>query len=206
MPYLRPSRWHSLLFTFATALAVGSMASGAEPAARESTGQPNFVVIFCDDLGYGDLGCFGHPTIRTPHLDQMAAGGMKFTQFYSAAPVCTPSRAGILTGRLPVRNGMCSNQRRVLFPNSKGGLPASEITLAEQLQTVGYQTACFGKWHLGHLPEFLPTRHGFDEFYGPWPIHWARMIELLHAVEKIKELLDDHDLQGTDLVTEGERR
>ncbi|MBW3600670.1 MAG: sulfatase-like hydrolase/transferase, partial [Planctomycetes bacterium] len=135
-------------------------------AALSAERPPNFVVIFCDDLGYGDLGCFGHPTIRTPNLDRMAAEGMKFTQFYSAAEVCTPSRAALLTGRLPPRNGMCSNRRRVLFPNSKGGVPADEITLAEALKEKGYATACIGKWHLGHLPEFLPTQHGFDYYFG----------------------------------------
>ncbi len=127
---------------------------------------PNFVVIFCDDLGYGDLGCFGNPTIRTKHLDQMAYEGMKWTQFYSASPVCTPSRAALMTGRLPCRTGMCSNKRRVLFPDSKGGIQESELTLAEQLKSAGYQTACIGKWHLGHHPQYLPTRHGFDSYYG----------------------------------------
>ncbi len=128
--------------------------------------KPNLIVIFADDLGYGDLGCFGHPTIHTPNLDRMAAEGMKLTQFYSAAPVCTPSRAALNTGRLPQRTGMCSNTRRVLFPNSKGGLQANEITLAEVLQQQGYATACVGKWHLGHLPQYLPTRHGFDSYFG----------------------------------------
>jgi len=127
---------------------------------------PNLIVIFCDDLGYGDLACFGHPTIRTPNLDRMAAEGMKFTQFYAAAPVCTPSRAALMTGRLPLRNGMCSNSRRVLFPDSKGGIPAGEITLAEALKTKGYATACIGKWHLGHLPPYLPTSNGFDYYFG----------------------------------------
>lgn len=139
-----------------------------DPAA-ESDGakqRPNLIVIFCDDLGYGDLACFGNPTIATPHLDQMAAEGMKFTQFYSAAPVCTPSRAALLTGRLPLRSGMCSNKRRVLFPDSKGGLPADEVTIAEVLKARGYATACVGKWHLGHLPQFLPTQHGFDSYFG----------------------------------------
>jgi arylsulfatase A-like enzyme len=133
----------------------------ASPAAK-----PNFVIIFADDLGYGDLGCYGHPTIKTPHLDRMAREGIRFTQFYSAASVCTPSRAGLMTGRLPIRSGMCSDKRRVLFPNSGGGIPANELTLAEGLKTQGYATACFGKWHLGHLSQFLPTNNGFDEYFG----------------------------------------
>ncbi len=135
------------------------------PAARPDR-KPNFIVIFCDDLGYGDLGCFGHPSIRTPNLDRMAAEGQKWTNFYVGASVCTPSRAALLTGRLPNRSGMMSAERRVLFPNSKGGLPASETTIAELLKTVGYATAAVGKWHLGHLPQFLPTAHGFDTYWG----------------------------------------
>jgi len=127
---------------------------------------PNFVVIFADDLGYGDLGCYGHPTIRTPNLDRMAAEGMRFTDFYASAPVCTPSRAGLLTGRLAVRSGMASSKRRVLFPESKGGLPASEITTATALKAKGYATAAVGKWHLGVVPGTLPTSHGFDSYFG----------------------------------------
>jgi len=128
--------------------------------------KPNFVVIFCDDLGYGDLGCYGHPTIQTPHLDRMAAEGQKWTSFYVAASVCTPSRAGLLTGRYPIRSGMASSKRRVLFPDSSSGLPASEITIPEALREQGYATAMVGKWHLGHLPAFLPTNHGFDSYMG----------------------------------------
>ena len=127
---------------------------------------PNVVVLFADDLGYGDLGCYGHPTIRTPHLDRMAADGMKFTNFYCAAPVCTPSRAALLTGRLAVRSGMASDTQRVLFPDSAGGLPASEITLAKLLKDKGYATTCIGKWHLGHHPQYLPMKFGFDSFFG----------------------------------------
>lgn len=127
---------------------------------------PNFVVIFADDLGYGDLGCYGHPTIATPNLDRMAAEGQRWTDFYSAACVCTPSRAALLTGRLPIRSGMCDDTRRVLFPESAGGLPPEEITMAEALKELGYATACIGKWHLGHLPQYLPTSQGFDSYFG----------------------------------------
>ncbi len=127
---------------------------------------PNIIIIFADDLGYGDLGTYGNPTIRTPHLDQMAAEGLKFFQFYSGASVCTPSRAALLTGRLPIRSGMASDRYRVLFPFSASGLPSEEITLAEALKEQGYQTGIVGKWHLGHHPQYLPLRHGFDTFYG----------------------------------------
>ncbi|MCA9125431.1 MAG: sulfatase [Planctomycetales bacterium] len=148
--------------------------------------RPNFVVIFADDLGYGDLGCFGHPTISTPELDRMALEGMRWTQFYSAAPVCTPSRAALLTGRLPMRSGMCSNVRRVLFPDSKGGLPASEVTLAEMLREAGYRTACVGKWHLGHLAQFLPTEHGFDQYFGiPYSNDMDRVADAPKGMEAI---------------------
>ena len=128
--------------------------------------KPNLVVILCDDLGYGDIACFGSPTIKTPNLDRMASEGQKWTNFYVAASVCTPSRAGLLTGRLPIRTGMCSSKRRVLFPDSAGGLPASEMTISSALKGAGYNTAAVGKWHLGHLPQFLPTSHGFDSYFG----------------------------------------
>jgi len=135
-------------------------------AAAERADRPNVVIVFCDDLGYGDLGCYGHPTIRTPNLDRMAQEGQKWTNFYAAASVCTPSRAALLTGRLPIRNGMASDRRRVLFPDSAGGLPPDEVTIAEALKPLGYATACVGKWHLGHLPQYLPTRQGFDSYFG----------------------------------------
>ncbi len=128
--------------------------------------KPNVIIIFTDDMGYGDMSGNGHPTIKTPHLDRMAYEGQKWTSFYAPAPVCTPSRAGLLTGRYPIRNGMCSDVFWVLFPESTGGLPQSEETLPELLKKVGYKTSMVGKWHLGHLPEFLPTEHGFDSWYG----------------------------------------
>ena len=128
--------------------------------------KPNIIIINCDDMGYGDLACFGNPTIKTPHLDRMAQEGQKWTSFYVSSPVSSPSRAGLMTGRMGVRTGMYGDKRGVLFPNSKGGLPSDEITLAEMLKEAGYQTGCVGKWHMGHKEEFLPLRHGFDYFYG----------------------------------------
>lgn len=131
---------------------------------------PNIIIIFADDLGYGDLGAYGHPAIRTPNLDRMAAEGQKWTNFYAQAPVCSPSRAALLTGRLPIRSGMYGSPMplapKVLRDNAAQGLPVEEITLAEALKTRGYATELVGKWHLGQLPQFLPFRQGFDEWFG----------------------------------------
>lgn len=134
--------------------------------AAATTQPPNVILILVDDMGYGDLGCYGHRVIRTPNLDRLAQEGQRWTNFYAAANVCTPSRAALLTGRWPIRSGMCSDRALVLYAGAKGGLPPQEITLAEMLKSRGYATACFGKWHLGELPEHLPCRHGFDYFYG----------------------------------------
>jgi arylsulfatase A len=135
-------------------------------AAGAAAGQkPNIVIIFTDDLGYGDLGCYGSPVIATPRLDRMAAEGLRFTDFYSASEVCTPSRAALLTGRYPLRSGM-SHRRRVLFPDSTGGLPPGEITIAEALKPQGYATAHIGKWHLGIHEGSRPQDQGFDYTYG----------------------------------------
>jgi arylsulfatase A len=124
--------------------------------------QPNIVLIFTDDQGYEDLGSFGSPLIKTPHLDRMAAEGRKFTSFYSANSVCSPSRAALLTGCYPTR----VNVPGVLFPRHDTGLNTNEITIANLLKGQGYATACFGKWHLGHKPSLLPTAQGFDHYFG----------------------------------------
>ncbi len=137
------------------------------PTAPAADKAPNIIIILADDLGYGDLGCYGHPSIRTPHLDRMAAEGMRFTDFYAGSCYCTPSRAALLTGRFPIRSGMSGARgRHVLYPNHQGGMPADEITLPEALKTKGYATCAIGKWHLGDLPGYLPTDHGFDTFLG----------------------------------------
>ncbi|MDE0863222.1 MAG: sulfatase [Rubripirellula sp.] len=125
--------------------------------------EPNFVIIFADDQGYGDLSCFGSETIATPNVDRLAKEGRKFTSFMVASPVCTPSRAALLTGCYPKRVGM---HQHVLFPTSTKGLHPDEHTIADHLKSQGYATACFGKWHLGHHPEVLPTSNGFDTYLG----------------------------------------
>ncbi len=166
---LRLAARHLKCFLLAAALLVSLLAGEAQAAKL-----PNIIIILADDMGYGDLSCYGHPSIRTPNLDRMAAEGMRFTDFYVAACVCTPSRAALLTGRLPIRTGMAGRlapiHHDVLIPSSTGGLPTNEITIAQALKSKGYVSEAIGKWHLGHQPQFLPTHHGFDAFYG---LRWS---------------------------------
>ena len=158
--FLKAAAW-------ASAPAVGGLALRAAQAAATGT-PPNFVVILCDNLGYGDVGCFGSKRNRTPHLDRMAAEGMRFTSFYVTSGVCTPSRASLMTGCYPRRVNMHVGSRGglVLFPVSPKGLNPAEVTLAEVLKKRGYATACIGKWHLGDQPPFLPTAQGFETYFG----------------------------------------
>lgn len=132
-------------------------------ATAAKTDKPNFIIIFTDDQGYGDLSSFGSKSIKTPNIDRLADEGRKFTSFMVASPVCTPSRAALLTGCYPKRVGM---HQHVLFPASTKGLNPKEHTIADHLKGQGYATACFGKWHLGHHPEVLPTSNGFDTYFG----------------------------------------
>ena len=161
--------------------------------ARAPKRLPNFVILFTDDQGYQDVGCFGSPLIKTPRLDRMADEGMRFTDFYSAAPVCTPSRAALLTGCYPQRVSLPG----VLFPNAKIGLNPKEITIASLLRKRGYATMCIGKWHLGHLEPFLPTSHGFDGYFGiPYSndMHHGGGVPLMRDTKIIERPVKQNDL------------
>ncbi len=147
----------------AASLAIPGCANGYQNSRlRTPSNKPNLIIIFTDDQGYQDIGCFGSPNIKTPNLDKMALEGMKFTDFYSAAAICSPSRAALLTGCYPPRVSIT----KVLFPNDNIGLNPKEITIADILKSRGYSCACIGKWHLGHLAPFLPTNNGFDSYFG----------------------------------------
>ncbi|MEL7121410.1 MAG: sulfatase [Bacteroidota bacterium] len=135
---------------------------GCQTPKQEASNTPNVIFIYADDLGYGDLSCYGSDSISTPYLDQMAKNGIRFTNFYTTSPICSPSRAGLLTGRYQVRSGIT----RVFFPNSLEGMDSTEYTMAEMFKENGYTTALIGKWHLGHLPPFTPNVQGFDYWFG----------------------------------------
>lgn len=187
-------------FMAGSAAAAGlALANASETAAAAPAKRPNIVLLFADDAGYGDLSCFGHPSIHTPHLDQLAAEGARFTSMYTP-PACTPARAALLTGRYPVRPGHVAN---VLGPESRHGLPASEITTAAALKAAGYRTQCIGKWHLGHAePEFMPLSHGFDDYFGllysndmilPW-VNTRRPLQFYRGMEPIEGPVDQSTL------------
>ena len=180
-----------------------------KPQIEKQETPPNIVLIFTDDQGYQDVGVFGSPNIKTPNLDQMAAEGLQLTSYYAAQAVCSASRAGILTGCYPNRIGI----HNALGPNNTHGINASETTIAEMLKEKGYATAIYGKWHLGHHEQFLPTRHGFDEWFGipysndMWPKHPQQGTIFnfpdlpLYENEKVIGILEDQS-QLTTQITE----
>ncbi|MCB2096849.1 MAG: sulfatase-like hydrolase/transferase [Parvularculaceae bacterium] len=150
---------HRAIIVFMLALAAASPAAGRDvrPA------RPNIIIVIADDLGFGDIGANGSGKIRTPNIDRLARRGVNFTQFYASANVCSPSRAGLMTGRYPIRSGLAYD---VLGADDPRGLPAAEETLGEIAKRAGYATKFIGKWHLGKFPDYSPLLHGFDEFYG----------------------------------------
>jgi arylsulfatase A-like enzyme len=156
-PHLRP-----LLAAIAMAGACASASPRQDFTPRRDPDLPNIVIVLADDLGYGDLGSYGARGYSTPSLDRMAREGVRLTTFYATQAVCSASRAALLTGAYPNRISI----RGALFPDTTIGLDPGERTLAEMVKERGYTTAIVGKWHLGHLPDFLPTRHGFDEYFG----------------------------------------
>jgi arylsulfatase A-like enzyme len=155
---LPPLRVTVLVYFMALMVSVDASVGAADALPPK----PNVVLVFCDDLGYGDVGCFGAKDIRTPNIDRLAAQGTRFTSFYVPQPVCTASRAGLMTGCYPNRVSLFG----ALNHQSDIGIAADELLLPEMLKSRGYATAIYGKWHLGHRDKFLPTRHGFDEFFG----------------------------------------
>jgi arylsulfatase A-like enzyme len=161
---------------------------GAASAFAAAPQRPNHVYILVDDLGYYDLGCSGATEVRTPRLDGLAARGLRFTDYYAAAPICSPSRAGLLTGRYPRRFGMEAWVQRA---DSKRGIPTRELTVAELLQANGYATACIGKWHLGFTPELLPRARGFDHYFG-----------LLHNLDSVEAIYFERE-GGVPLLRNG---
>jgi len=186
---------------------------GGATAAAQTLPQtkPNIIVLFADDMGYGDLSCYGHPNIQTPNLDRLANEGVRFTSGYAAASVCTPSRVGLLTGRYAKRAGLPNN----LGPESLGGLPLSEITIAQQLKSQGYKTAAIGKWHIGHSPkEYLPTNRGFDQYLGllysndmipPWvktdrPLHLWRNNDAIEPVTDQSQLTERYTGEALNFI------
>src|SRR6516165_12013092 len=169
--------------------------SGALAAQEKPKRPPNVIIIYVDDMGYGDLGCFGNKKIKTANLDKMAKQGTRLTSFYVSQAVCSASRAALMTGKYSNRAGILG----ALGPNAKHGLAKEHVTIAEMLKTLGYRTGIIGKWHLGHLPEFLPTKRGFDEYYGlpysndMWPKHPTAKFPDLPLIEGDKVIAKNPD-------------
>ncbi len=157
----------------------------------QSSQRPNFIVVMADDLGYGDLGIYGSTLIDTPNIDLMALQGIRLNSFYSSANVCTAARGGLLTGRYPIRLDLVSDVAR---PSNEIHIAEDEITLAEALKELGYNTALFGKWHLGSRPEWSPIHHGFDEFYGVLHSNDMTPLELYRGDQVIEDPVDQTTL------------
>lgn len=175
------------------------------PLALAAQQQPNFIVIFADDLGYGDLSSYGAKAHKTPHLDRMAQEGIRLTNFYVSMPFCGPSRATLLTGRYPFRTGLVVNPSPDVGRNDIG-LPPAEITIAEAVKPLGYATAAIGKWHLGHVEKYLPRKQGFDEYYGILYSNDMRPVQLVQNESVVQypvvqsELTKDYTQRAIDFI------
>jgi len=187
-----PTKMNLTHFGFVVLLVFCTFAHGQHSVRQNN--QPNFIIIYTDDMGYADAGPFGNPLIETPAIDSLVKTGQTWTNFYSSASVCTPSRGALLTGKLPVRTGLYGNQISVFFPGSKRGLPHSEETIAEVFQKNNYATGMFGKWHLGDARTYYPTRHGFDEWLGipysndmDWEVDGINIGNIFNPPQKIGE-------------------
>ena len=197
------------VYLIIAAITIMSCKENKKEALVEEKAQPNIVIIFTDDQGYQDVGCFGAEGYTTPNLDNMAKEGVKLTDFYAAQAVCTASRAGLLTGAYPNRIGV----HGAFFPKDGQGLNTSEVTIAEMLKTEGYATAIYGKWHLGDNAMFSPNKQGFDDYFGipysndMWPNHPGQGTEfnfeplpLIHN-DSVLQILDDQS-NLTKMITE----
>jgi arylsulfatase A len=202
-----------LFFTLAALMGGCGSELASEPTSeRASPGPPNLILIFADDLGYGDLGAYGAMNIATPHLDRLAAEGARFTQAYSGNSVCTPSRAVIMTGRHGARQQLEGTNFGVYFPSSKGGMSPKQVTLAEPLRDAGYATSHVGKWHLGHKPDFQPTKQGFERLFGipysndmtPLPLQVSSNGDWPETIDDVTDLEKQADLtrRYTDAIRE----
>ncbi|MFO7670153.1 MAG: sulfatase-like hydrolase/transferase [Bacteroidales bacterium] len=171
-------------------LLVSCSYSGAGSAEKQS---PNVVIILTDDLGYGDISCYGQDKYQTPNIDLLAEKGVSCSDFYVPTPYCAPSRATLLTGRFPLRHGMIKNPTPDAGINDIG-ISADEITLGEVFQEAGYHTKCIGKWHLGHKEEFFPVKHGFDEYFGILYSNDMRPVQLIENMDTIEYPVDQNFL------------
>ncbi|CAN5425240.1 N/A [soil metagenome] len=178
----------------------------AEEAGGEARRRPNVVLINCDDLGYGDLGCYGSPCNKTPALDELAAEGLRFDSFYMSSPVCSPSRGALLTGCYPPRFGFGAfDGLPVLFPGQPVGLPRTEISLGALLSSAGYRTQLIGKWHCGDQQAFLPTNHGFDHYFGlPYSNDMGRQLHPTSGPHAPREGREPFQLNPLPLLLDGD--
>lgn len=193
---------------FVAIVCAAACGDGAGRGADRPSNRPNVVIVLADDLGYADVGSFGAQGFSTPSLDRLAAEGVRFTNFYAAAPICSPSRAALLTGSYPARIGVTD----VLMPDDESGLNPAEVTIAELLKPLGYATAAVGKWHLGDAESFLPTRQGFDEFFGLPYSHDMAPLPLLENEEAIEyepdlsQLTERYTERAKDFITRNRER